>query len=135
MGRAYYPPFVRRLVPLTALVLVLAAGCGDDDDEPGRTVAVESGSAVQVVADEYSFDPETIVLTGGGELEVDLENAGSLAHNLRVLDGGNDIGGTPTFSGGQTRSGTVQVEPGEYELVCTVGDHADLGMTGKLTVK
>ena len=45
------------------------------------------------------------------------------------------MGGTPTFSGGQTRTGTVLVEPGEYELVCTVGDHADLGMTGKLTVK
>jgi plastocyanin len=126
---------VRRLVPLTALVLVLAAGCGDDDDEPGRTVTVKSGTAVQVVADEYSFDPETIVLTGGGEFEVELENTGSLAHNLRVLDGAGDIGGTPTFSGGQTRSGTVQVDPGDYELVCTVGDHEELGMTGKLTVK
>jgi plastocyanin len=114
---------------------VLAAGCGDDDDGPGRTLTVESGTAVNVVADEYSFDPETIVLTGGGELEVELENAGSLAHNLRVLDGGSDIGGTPTFSGGQTRGGTVQVEPGEYELVCTVGDHKELGMTGKLSVK
>jgi plastocyanin len=135
MGRAYYPPSVRRLVPLTALVLVLAAGCGDDDDEPGRTVTVESGKAVHVVADEYSFDPETIVMTGGGEVEFELENAGSLAHNLRVLDGGTDVGGTPTFSGGQTRNGTLSVEPGEYKLECTVGDHAALGMTGKLTVK
>jgi plastocyanin len=126
---------VRRLVPLTALVLTLAAGCGDDDDEPGRTVTAESGKAVHVVADEYSFDPETIVLTGGGQLEIDLENAGSLAHNLRVLDGSSDIGGTPTFSGGQTRSGTLLVEPGEYKLECTVGDHAQLGMTGKLVVK
>jgi plastocyanin len=122
-------------VPLTALVLVLAAGCGDDEDEPGRTVTAEAGTAVHVVADEYSFDPETIVLTGGGELELKLENAGSLAHNLRVLDGASDIGGTPTFSGGQTRGGTVRLDPGEYKLVCTVGDHEALGMTGKLTVK
>jgi plastocyanin len=126
---------VRRLVPLTTLVLVLATGCGDDDDGPGRTVTAKSGQAVYVVADEYSFDPETIVLTGGGELEIELENAGSLAHNLRVFDGGSELGGTPTFSGAQTRSGVVRVEPGEYELVCTVGDHAELGMTGKLTVK
>jgi plastocyanin len=125
---------MRRLLPLTALLLVLAGGCGDDD-EPGRTVMVEQGKAVHVVADEYSFDPETIVVTGGGELEIELENDGSLAHNLRVLDGGTELGGTPTFSGGQTRTGTVEVQPGEYELVCTVGDHEELGMMGKLTVK
>ena len=126
---------MRRLVPLTALLTVLAGGCGDDDDEPGRTVTTDPGKSVQVVADEYSFDPETIVLTGGGKLEVALENDGSLAHNLRVLDGATELGGTPTFSGGQTRTGTVEVEPGEYKLVCTVGDHEELGMTGKLTVK
>ena len=126
---------MRRLVPLTALLFVLAGGCGDDDDEPGRTVTADPGKAVHVVAEEYSFDPETIVLTGGGELKLELENAGSLAHNLRVFDGATEIGGTPTFTGGETRSATLSVEPGEYKLECTVGDHASLGMTGKLTVK
>ena len=128
---------MRRLVPLIAALGVLAglAGCGDDDDEPGRTVNAKPGSTVQVVADEYSFDPETIVLSGPGELTFELENAGVLAHNLRVFDGAEDIGGTTTFTGGKTLDGTVTVEPGEYELVCTVGNHADLGMVGTLTVK
>jgi plastocyanin len=126
---------MRRLVSLTALLAVLAGGCGDDDDEPGRTVTADSGKAVHVVAKEYSFDPETIVLTGGGKLTIELENDGSLAHNMRVLDGATEIGGTPTFTSGQTRSATLSVEPGEYKLECTVGDHASLGMTGKLTVK
>jgi plastocyanin len=126
---------VRRLLSLIALLVLASAGCGGDDDEPGRTVTVEPGDAITVVADEYSFDPETIVLTGGGRLTVELENDGVLAHNLRVFDGGSDIGGTPTFVGGDARGGTVDVEPGAYELVCTVGDHADLGMTGKLQVK
>ena len=75
------------------------------------------------------------MLTGGGNLTVELDNQGTLAHNLRVLDGGKDIGGTPTFVGGEPRTGTLEVEPGEYELLCTVGDHAALGMKGKLTVK
>jgi plastocyanin len=126
---------VRRLLPLTVLLAAFAAGCGDDDDEPGPTVTVESGTALTVVADEYSFDPETIVLTGGVKLTVELDNEGSLAHNLRVFDGATDIGGTPTFVGGDPRPGTVEVERGDYELVCTVGDHADLGMTGKLEVR
>jgi plastocyanin len=126
---------VRRLLPLTALLLVVAAGCGNDDDTAGRTVTVEKGKTVTVVAKEYSFDPETIVLTGGNNLTVELDNQGTLAHNLRVFDGGNDIGGTPTFVGGEPRTSTLEVGPGEYELLCTVGDHAALGMKGKLRVK
>ena len=127
---------MRRLLPLTALLLALAGGCGDDDDEPGRTVTANPGDIVDVVADEYSFDPETIVMKGPGAFKVSLDNRGSLAHNLRVLDGARELGGTPTFVGGEARTGVVRIqEPGEYRLVCTVGDHEELGMTGTLTVK
>lgn len=125
---------MRRLLPLTALLALAAGGCGDDD-EPGRTVTAKSGATVTVIADEYSFDPEKIVLSGGGELKVELENEGTLAHNLRVFDGGDEIGGTDTFTGGKTRGAALTVGPGEYELVCTVADHAELGMTGSLVVK
>jgi plastocyanin len=125
---------VRCIVPLIALLL-LVPGCGGGGGEPGRTATTKSGETLAVVADEYSFDPENIVLTGGDQLTVALENEGVLAHNLRVIRNGEDIGGTPTFTGGNTREGTVTVEPGEYELVCTVGNHAELGMKGKLTVK
>jgi plastocyanin len=75
------------------------------------------------------------VTGGGGRLKVTLENKGSLAHNLKIEKGGEDLGGTPTFQGGRTRSGTVELEPGDYEMVCTVGNHAELGMTGKLTAR
>ena len=126
---------MRRLLPLIALLVIGAGGCGDEDDEPGRTVTVKSGTSVPVIADEYSFDPETIVVTGGGEVTFELENQGVLAHNLRVFDGGDEVGGTPTFTGGKTRSSSVTLESGDYEMVCTVGNHADLGMTGTLRVK
>ena len=126
---------MRRLVPITAMLLLVCAGCGDDDDKPGRTVTTQSGRAVHVVADEYSFDPETIVLTGGGPLRVALENRGSLAHDLRVFDGGTEVGGTDIFTGGKTKRATIRVAAGEYEFLCTVGDHAELGMKGKLVVR
>jgi plastocyanin len=126
---------VRRLLPLTALVALAIAACGGDDDTAGRSVTVEAGQTVHVVADEYSFDPESLTLTGGGRMKLALENRGVLAHNLRVLDGGTEIGGTDTFTGGKTRGAMLELEPGEYELVCTVGNHAELGMRGNLTVR
>jgi plastocyanin len=126
---------------LPTLALALAAtvasigGCGDDDAPSGRTATAAVGEPVAVVATEYAFDPATLVLEGGGELEVELENRGSLAHNLRVLQGAEELGGTATFPGGESRSATVEVEPGTYRLVCTVGNHEELGMVGELQVR
>ncbi len=120
---------------MTALLLVAAGGCGGDEDEPGGTVRAEPGTTVPVIGDEYSFDPETIVVRGGGELLLALTNDGVLAHNLRVFDGGSDIGGMTTFTGGKTRTATLTLDQGDYELVCTVGNHAELGMVGTLRVE
>jgi plastocyanin len=129
---------MRRLAAITALCacLLVACGGGDDGEEAAPATTVGGGKELRVVGNEYSFDPENVVVTGGGgRLKITLENKGSLAHNLKVERDGEDLGGTPTFQGGRTESGTVELEPGEYEMICTVGNHADLGMTGTLTVK
>jgi plastocyanin len=88
-----------------------------------------------VTAKEYSFDPARVEVSGAGSLTIRLRNAGSLAHNLKLTRNGETVGGTPTFPGGETRSGRVNLERGRYEMVCTVGDHAELGMRGELEVK
>jgi plastocyanin len=91
---------------------------------------------VRVVAREYSFEPANVLVTGGGgRLRVTLENKGSLAHNLKVFQGDRELGGTPTFPGGRSESGALELRPGSYRMVCTVGNHAELGMTGKLEVR
>jgi plastocyanin len=123
----------RFALPLAALAL-LAAGCGGDD-ERGRTVTAPESGAVRVAAKEYSFDPSTIVMRGAGILRVRLVNEGSLAHNLKLMKDGEELGGTPSFPAGGSRSAQVRVEPGSYEFICTVGDHADLGMKGTLRVE
>jgi len=129
---------VRRHILPTVLAAAALAGCGSDDDEPGRTATVEAGAPIEVVGDEYSFDPETLIVEAGGQeatLEIALRNEGALAHNLKVVRDGSELGGTPTFQGGRTESGTVTLGPGSYEMVCTVGNHADLGMVGTLEVR
>ena len=98
-------------------------------------MTVPAGATVRVVGDEYSFDPARVVVRGAGPLTITLRNRGDLAHNLKLFRGDEEVGGTPTFPGGRTESGRVNLEHGNYEMVCTVGDHADLGMTGTLTVR
>jgi plastocyanin len=72
---------------------------------------------------------------GAGVLTIRLENDGDLAHNLRLRRDGKEVGGTPSFPAGRTESARLRLRPGAYEMLCTVGDHAELGMTGRLEVK
>ena len=120
-------------LPLALLALLLA-GCGGDEEQ-ARTVTAPANSTVRVVAEEYSFDPGSLVVSGAGTLTIRLRNEGSLAHNLKVRRGAETIGGTPSFPGGESRSARLNLEHGNYEIICTVGDHADLGMTGTLRVR
>jgi plastocyanin len=122
----------RFALTLAALVL-LAAGCGGNDRQ-GGTVTAPAGGSVRVTAKEYSFDPSTIVVQGAGTVRLTLDNKGTLAHNIKVEKDGQVIGGTPAFPAGESRSATVRLASGTYDFVCTVGDHAELGMKGKLKV-
>jgi plastocyanin len=123
----------RSALTLTLCSLLLAA-CGDDDDS-GRTVTAPANAKLRVVADEYSFDPSGIVLRGAGTLTVRLDNKGSLAHNLKLFRGEEEIGGTPTLQASRSASTRLNLEHGSYRMVCTVGDHEQLGMTGTVAVR
>ena len=128
---------MRRPALATALFACLVAGCGDDEGTGGRTETfpAEEGR-IRVVGRDYSFDPKTVVVAGGpAQINVALDNRGSLVHNLRLFRDGRDAGGTPTFEGGRTRSGWVKLRLGSYEMICTVANHKELGMVGTLEVR
>lgn len=115
--------------------LAAVAGCGDDEGDPTRLVRVAAGEPIRVTAKEYSFDPDRIVVTGKATLlRIKLDNRGTLAHNLKVLDSERELGGTPTFPAGERRGARLAVPPGRYRFVCTVADHRELGMEGELEV-
>src|SRR5690348_8040206 len=85
------------------------AGCGaGGSGGGGKTVTVPATKPIAVTATEYQFDPGTITVTGGGgNVRFELKNAGSQAHDLHVLKGGADVGGTPVFGPDQTQGATV----------------------------
>lgn len=135
---------MRRPLALLVLGTTLVAGCGGNGGDrkapeaPAKTI--RAGASLKVKADEYSFDPGRVTVTGAAKtgavkLKIDLDNRGDLAHNLKVEKDGKEIGGTPTFQSGETRSGSVELKPGRYTMVCTVGDHAARGMKGELEVR
>jgi plastocyanin len=130
---------MRRLAVSACLCAILGAGCGDDDDESSReapqTVTVPAGGVVRVVGREYFFRPAEIEVQGPGRITLTLANKGALAHNAKLFRDGREVGGSPTFPGGRTESGKVRLERGSYEMVCTVGDHAERGMVGSVSVR
>jgi plastocyanin len=133
---------MRRLAVSACLCAILGGGCGGGDDEApsrsseeGRPVTVAAGGKVVVLGREYYFRPAEIEVEGPGRLTLALRNAGALAHNAKLFRDGREVGGSPIFPGGRTESGRVKVEPGRYEMVCTVGDHAELGMVGAVVVR
>ncbi len=128
---------MRTLAAALALATLVLPACGGGDDDGGRTATVAAGETIAISGnDDYEFDPENVVLTGNPRrIEIEFTNEGSLAHNVKVFKGADELGGSPTFQGG-TRNATVQLSgPGEYELICTVGDHEELGMVGSLEVR
>jgi plastocyanin len=118
-------------------VALSVTACGSDSGGGGgKAVTFKKGQPIKVSGSEYKFDPGDITVEGGGgPATVEFSNDGSLAHNLRLEQGGQEVGGTPTFQGGETKSAQVDLRPGTYDMICTVGNHASLGMKGKLTVK
>lgn len=131
---------VARLCGLAAaLSVAVLTGCGSDDDAGGRAVTVRSGERVEITGREYSFDPKAVTVEGAraraAPVEMVLENDGTLAHNLTIVRDDEQLGGSPTITANKRGSLKISLEPGEYELVCTVDGHEERGMTGTLTAK
>ena len=68
-----------------------------------------------------------------GEVRVTSENPQSVDHNIAVRGNGVDEKG-PVVQNAVSEV-TVDLEPGEYEFYCSVPQHAEGGMLGKLTVE
>jgi plastocyanin len=131
---------------LVIVAVGVAAGCGgdDDDDETAATTATTTeagggGGGQTVEMTEFEFEPNDLTASQGDTITA--ENTGSTVHNLTIEEGSDpekastEIAATPDVDAGQSGELTVDVDPGEYSIVCTIANHRELGMIGTIRVK
>lgn len=134
---------------LVALVVIsipfLLAACGDDEDTsteaaaPSTTAAEEStaasggGETVDLSEVEYEINPAEASVKAGS-VTFNVSNDGQSVHNLEVEGNGVEEA-TETLQPGDTGRLTVDLEPGTYEMYCSIDGHEDLGMKGEITVQ
>jgi len=133
-----------RTAMLVMTAAVLAGGCGG---EPAPVT--DRDATLRLTMDEYRFVPQNITVQATRlpmRIHVVARNDGELTHNVVIEaiepDGeqGTKTQATPPFMTtdtahpGQTVSDDVFLWPGEYRITCTIGNHDNLGMYGKLIV-
>ncbi|MGH8971926.1 MAG: cupredoxin domain-containing protein [Acidimicrobiia bacterium] len=122
-----------RRFPLLVMAVGLGVACGGGGGgNGGDGAAAEDGNvpALEVEGRDYSFEPSDLTATAG-EAKIELKNTGAVEHDLTIDDPKLKV----TALAGQTKSGTVTLEPGSYEFYCAVAGHRAQGMEGKLTVQ
>ncbi len=141
---------VRKSMALIAIMIPLAlAACGDDDDDdtaaPPETTAAEEttedtggtagggGESLTISETEFALDPADPTVAAG-EVTITAVNDGATVHNLEVEGNGvEEI--TDDLNPGDSGELALDLDAGEYEIYCAIGDHAAQGMEGTLTVE
>ena len=88
----------------------------------------------------FRFQPRRLEARAG-RIVIRFINRESYAHNVRIQTGetccyepgDRELGGTDTIRAGST-SAAVELKPGSYTFMCSIGDHWDQGMSGGLKV-
>lgn len=123
---------LKRSIVLLAVLALIGAACGEDDTNgqgasSGDDQAEESAQ-ITVEAFDFGFEPSTISLDAGEEVELTFDNTGDAPHTLTSDDLGVDI---RTEAGGDGDAGFTAPTDGTYSFQCDI--HPDR-MQGEVIV-
>jgi plastocyanin len=122
------------LRPLIGLLLAagIAAGCSSSSATPDT---IPAGTNLEVHAVSGLRFDKTAYEIAAGESLVAYVNDDTIRHTLVVVKDGTTVSGfeLQVNKKGDIDSGSVTLEPGTYELFCTVPGHQS--MKAQLTVK
>lgn len=118
-------PSRRVLAALAAALLLTACGSDPEEGAPGETA-----ETVAVVGqDNLTWDSEGLTVDAG-TITVQLTCEDAVNHNFVIEETDEPVA---TCAPGESTSGTVDLDAGEYEYICTVPGH-EATMRGTLTV-
>lgn len=108
---------------------------GGGEHAPAEKPAAKGAPTIEASENEYS-----ISLAGGdtvdpGEYTIEVANDGKIDHDLAIEGEGTKGTKTPLIAAGKRGKLTVDLEPGQYKLYCTVPGHEQAGMELDLTVR
>lgn len=139
MSRSLRPSCRAVLVVLLATVSA-SCGAGGDRSQEQPPVATSTSEAtsdattVTVIETEFSITVADTSLTPG-RYAFAVENAGTADHDLVIEGPGTDTLRTAVIDSGGTGELVTNLQPGTYELWCSVGNHRERGMTASITVE
>lgn len=122
-----------------------------------KKAAWDKMETVTIELSEHDFEPKDLKLKADTPYRVIIKNTGEMDHYYTAAEffkdavawrkvqtprpGGGEIK-APYFTaveaykkGGQVELFIVPVKKGKYEVVCTIDDHKEKGMTGSITVE
>ena len=130
---------MKRLLTLSATLVLAAAGCGGGSSSSTSTSSGAAaaggggGTVLKISADPSQLKFNTTQLSAkAGKITIEMKNPSGLEHNVSLKGGTNENGNT--VGQGGTSTVTATLKPGKYTFFCSVDSHESAGMTGELDV-
>jgi uncharacterized cupredoxin-like copper-binding protein len=133
------------LAACLAVYALAISGCGSSPKPPTK---------IKIEAKEFSYSPSILTIAAGETIEIKMTNTGSVEHDFNidkidlkekaVSEGSSSMAHdahgqmAPVHlslaSGKRGKITFIPSKAGEYEIVCSVSGHKEVGMVGKMIV-
>jgi plastocyanin len=132
LGTALFAVGVLGILGLIAGLIALAfvALVRDDNGGGGGEGAGTASSALDISLSEFAIDGE--LGAPAGAVTLNIVNAGAIEHNVAVRE--LDLQSNNLQSRGVDTLALGELEPGTYELYCSIPGHAESGMVAELEI-
>ncbi len=130
------------IILILALLVGLALTACESSSSSG------GGNSFNVTMTDFKFQPDTLNVSAGQTVTVNLKNSGSVQHTFTVMktpisgsytsaDAGNIFYNSDVVQPGASKTVTFTAPStaGTYQIICTVQGHFEAGMHGSLVVK